>query len=165
MNREDIIRMAIEAELNLFVNDLTEKQYIEVIEHFAALVASAEREACAIVCDDLWEDDGTAYECAEAIRAMGNVATNDTSQERVDETTKQRHDTPPQPVIDKSAAVRIATALGWTPQRTWVGLTDEEIVEISIKSQEGISPHDDTLRFARAIEAAHGITGEKNGTR
>ena len=44
MNREDIIRMAIEAELNLFVNDLTEKQYIEVIERFAALVASAERE-------------------------------------------------------------------------------------------------------------------------
>ena len=40
-------------------------------------------------------------------------------------------------------------------------LTDEEIVEISIKSQEGISPHDDTLRFARAIEAAHGIAGEK----
>jgi len=32
-----------------------------------------------------------------------------------------------EPVIDKSAAVRIATALGWTPQRTWVGLTDEEI--------------------------------------
>lgn len=28
-----------------------------------------------------------------------------------------------EPVIDKSAAVRIATALGWTPQRTWVGLT------------------------------------------
>ena len=31
-----------------------------------------------------------------------------------------------EPVIDKSAAVRIATALKWTPQRTWVGLTDEE---------------------------------------
>ena len=30
----------------------------------------------------------------------------------------------PQPVIDKSAAIRIATSLGWTPQRTWVGLTD-----------------------------------------
>jgi hypothetical protein len=43
------------------------------IEHFAALVASAEREACAIVCDDLWEDDGTAYECAEAIRARGQA--------------------------------------------------------------------------------------------
>ena len=31
-----------------------------------------------------------------------------------------------EPVIDKSAAVRIATTLGWTPQRTWVGLTDED---------------------------------------
>jgi len=39
------------------------------IEAFAKLVAQHEREACAIVCDDLWEDDGTAYECAEAIRA------------------------------------------------------------------------------------------------
>ena len=44
MNREDIIRMAIEAELNLYVNDLTEKQYIEVIERFAALVEKAVRE-------------------------------------------------------------------------------------------------------------------------
>jgi hypothetical protein len=37
---------------------------------------------------------------------------------------------PPQrtePVIDKSAAIRIATVLGWTPPRTWVGLTDEEV--------------------------------------
>ncbi len=32
----------------------------------------------------------------------------------------------PEPVIDKSAAIRIATALGWAPQRTWVGLTDED---------------------------------------
>jgi len=47
MNREDIIRMAQEARLNMYVNDLTEKQYIEVLEHFAALVASAEREECA----------------------------------------------------------------------------------------------------------------------
>lgn len=31
-----------------------------------------------------------------------------------------------EPVIDKSAAIRIATALGWEPKRTWVGLTDEE---------------------------------------
>lgn len=44
------------------------------------------------------------------------------------------HDTRPQPqrteqepVIDKSAAIRIATALGWEPKREWVGLTDEEI--------------------------------------
>jgi hypothetical protein len=28
------------------------------------------------------------------------------------------------PVIDESAAKRIATALGWEPKREWVGLTD-----------------------------------------
>jgi DNA-binding protein YbaB len=43
------------------------------IEHFAALVASAEREACAKVCDELWEDDYTAFACAEAIRARGQA--------------------------------------------------------------------------------------------
>jgi hypothetical protein len=32
-----------------------------------------------------------------------------------------------EPVIDKSAATRIATSLGWSPQRTWVGLTDAEV--------------------------------------
>ena len=32
-----------------------------------------------------------------------------------------------EPVIDQSAAIRIATTLGWTPPRTWVGLTDEEM--------------------------------------
>ena len=84
MNREDIIRMAIEAELNLFVNDLTEKQYIEVIERFAALVASAEREACAEICDGFylsWIDIQGRYEfmgegaseCAGAIRARGQA--------------------------------------------------------------------------------------------
>lgn len=29
----------------------------------------AEREACEKVCDDLWQEDGTAYDCREAIRA------------------------------------------------------------------------------------------------
>lgn len=36
-------------------------------------------------------------------------------------------------VIDKSAAVRIATSIGWEPKRPWVGLTDEEFNEISSK--------------------------------
>ena len=71
MNREDIIRMAIEAGLNLYVNDLTEKQYIEVVEHFAALVASAEREACAKVCEDSVEYAGDTL--AAAIRARGQA--------------------------------------------------------------------------------------------
>jgi hypothetical protein len=51
--------------------------------------------------------------------------------------------TPPQrtDVIDQSAAKRIATALGWTPPRTWVGLTltqvkllGEGVQEEAIKS-------------------------------
>ena len=35
-----------------------------------------------------------------------------------------------EPVIDKSAAIRIATSLGWTPKREWQGLTDDEIKQI-----------------------------------
>ena len=72
MNRQDIIRMAQEVGLPHWYE--TEGVVNEsLLIKFAALVASAEREACAIVCDDLWEDDGTAYECAEAIRARGQA--------------------------------------------------------------------------------------------
>ena len=53
-----------------------------------------------------------------------------------------------EPVIDKSAAVRIATALGWEPKRK--PLTDEEIGKIAGETL-------DPWSCARAIEAAHGI--------
>ena len=36
--------------------------------------------------------------------------------------------------------------------KPWVGLEEEEIGIIAMQSQDGISPCDDTLRFARAIE-------------
>jgi hypothetical protein len=49
-----------------------------------------------------------------------------------------------EPVIDKSAAIRIATALGWTPPRPWVGLTDEEIDSINYTS---------AYMLAREVEA------------
>jgi hypothetical protein len=86
MNREDIIRMAKEVELinkdyDLgFLNKFTDK-----VERFAALVASAEREACAKMCDSYYESwinihgryefmgEG-AQECATAIRARGRDA-------------------------------------------------------------------------------------------
>jgi hypothetical protein len=59
MTREDIIRMAREAGLHLYINDLTEEPYARIVERFAALVAAAEREACAKVCDvtkaRIWE--------------------------------------------------------------------------------------------------------------
>jgi hypothetical protein len=41
----------------------------EFLERFAALVAAAEREACAKVCDDLVLDQYSASGCAAAIRA------------------------------------------------------------------------------------------------
>ena len=43
------------------------------IEAFAKLVAEKEREACASICDDHWEEDGTAYYCAKTIRARGQA--------------------------------------------------------------------------------------------
>lgn len=54
------------------------------------------------------------------------------------------------PVIDKSAAIRIATALGWEPKREWVGLTDEEVIQ----ALNGISFNALTgFNIAEAIEA------------
>jgi len=40
MTQDEIIEMAIQAELNLYVHDLTEKRYIEVIEAFAKLAVA-----------------------------------------------------------------------------------------------------------------------------
>ncbi len=69
MNREDIIRMAREAELHCHMK-LTEHGLVtEDLEHFAALVAAAEREACAKVCDDKWIYTASPSEMAEYIRA------------------------------------------------------------------------------------------------
>ena len=85
MDREDIIRMAREAGLRVGTNlsgvvlvgspaeiglaHLT----IEELERFAALVAAAEREACAKVCDGM-DHNGVmiAADCAAAIRARGD---------------------------------------------------------------------------------------------
>jgi len=82
MTQDEIIKMAIQAELNLYVHDLIEKQYIEVIKHFAKLVAAKEREACAKLCDGLadmhekmnqWGSHITADTLAQAIRARGEA--------------------------------------------------------------------------------------------
>jgi hypothetical protein len=64
MNREDIIRMAREAGE---AEGMAEFVFHPVIERFAALVASAEREACAKHLDALGCDH-----CATAIRARGD---------------------------------------------------------------------------------------------
>ena len=66
MNRDDIIRMA--RECGLTINDAP----MLGVEHFADLVAAAEREACARVCEEVdrrWVNQ--AEKCAERIRARG----------------------------------------------------------------------------------------------
>ena len=67
MNRDDIIRMAREADREWDCD----RDMVEWLEHFANLVVEAEREACAQLCDhwpygrdDLWSQ-------GQAIRARG----------------------------------------------------------------------------------------------
>jgi hypothetical protein len=67
MTKDEIIDMAREA-------GFSNPELVNVFERFAALVASAEREACAKLCDDLDDDlpDGLAgWQYGEAIRARG----------------------------------------------------------------------------------------------
>ena len=66
MTRDDVIRMAREA--GLWPTSST----VDLLERFSALVAAAEREACARVCEDLAKYEGyTKEDCAIAIRARG----------------------------------------------------------------------------------------------
>ena len=65
MTKEDILRMAREAGE---AEGMAEFVFHPVIERFAALVASAEREACAKQLDALGCDH-----CATAIRARGQA--------------------------------------------------------------------------------------------
>lgn len=71
MTRDDIIRLAKEAEFNSFA-----ELWAPALERFATLVAAHEREACAKVCKELVLEhpgraDLTAQQCAAAIRARG----------------------------------------------------------------------------------------------
>ena len=72
MTRDDIIRMAKEA-------GLTQKPfcrwggYSDDLMRFAALVASAEREACCKIVHGQCESDNVAQRTVDAIRARGEV--------------------------------------------------------------------------------------------
>ncbi len=68
MTREEIIRMAREAGLAYG----SDEKPLGSVTRFAALVAAAEREACAKVCDE--RERANLYgvkECAAAIKARG----------------------------------------------------------------------------------------------
>jgi hypothetical protein len=67
MNREDIIRMAQKANLVMYDYDHPS------LERFAALVAAAEREACAKLIDAFGTTLANGEMLAEAIRARGQA--------------------------------------------------------------------------------------------
>ena len=80
MTRDDILQMAHEAAFQQRLNTPREWWMLtENIERFAALVAAAEREACAKVCEDIPLPKNppelthlpTIERCAAAIRARG----------------------------------------------------------------------------------------------
>ena len=79
MTREDIIKLAREAGFEQLGPDIEDWVcFTEEIERFAALVAAAEREACAKVCEDEdvapTDDAVGVQQCiAAAIRARGQA--------------------------------------------------------------------------------------------
>ena len=78
MNRDDIIRMAREAGLVPKWLELCPKDDPKALVRFAALIAAAEREECAKVCEThaaantSWTK-AAVKDCADAIRARGNT--------------------------------------------------------------------------------------------
>ena len=71
MTRDDIIRMAREAGLP-YMYQTGEVANLGLVERFAALVAAAEREACAAICDTTPPYPfRPSIEAAHAIRARG----------------------------------------------------------------------------------------------
>ena len=68
MNKEDITRMA--REVGVLAGYEGEPEYLE---RFAALVAAAEREACAKVCDGFWLNGRYLTDVADSIRARSNT--------------------------------------------------------------------------------------------
>lgn len=70
---EDIIKMAQEAGFAMAWMSHEEHQ---CIERLVSMAKAAEREACAMVCDALWIEEGydaDAVACAVAIRARGEA--------------------------------------------------------------------------------------------
>ena len=70
MTQDEIIRMAREVKLPHWYHN-GEPVNVELLERFANLVASYEREACAKVCDEYDMDHIVGQQLAAAIRARG----------------------------------------------------------------------------------------------
>ena len=72
MTREDIIRMAREASFYVSAYGILEGGDA-ALEHFAYLVAKAEREACAKICEEASLKNWFAEDCVALIRERNNL--------------------------------------------------------------------------------------------
>ena len=69
MKLKTVIQLAKQAGLHLNAEGEIVAGQFDSIPRFAALVAAHEREACVKVCNDLWQEDGTAMDCRDSIRS------------------------------------------------------------------------------------------------
>ena len=75
MNKDDIIKLAGDCDLGRVcgpLDTLLDYEW-ERLQRFAALVAAAEREACAKVCEETNGTAGANYLIAKGIRARGTT--------------------------------------------------------------------------------------------
>ena len=75
MTQDEIIEMARDSGMELYGLGKDRARFVHHLEAFAKLVAEAEREECALICDDqalgaYWEG---ADACAAAIRKRGQA--------------------------------------------------------------------------------------------
>ena len=80
MTQDEIIEMVKQSDLGFLLSDNWMMHH--ELEYFAKLVAQHEREACAKICETLWntptngmatEEQSYGAECAEVIRARGQA--------------------------------------------------------------------------------------------
>ena len=71
MTKDETILMADASGLSFYGMGKDREKFVHYLECFAALVAAAEREACAKVCEVQGDYDWQQY--ADAIRARGNT--------------------------------------------------------------------------------------------
>jgi len=78
MTKDDIILMADASGLSFYGMGKDREKFIHYLEAFADLVAAAEREECAKLCESYTDKsdadhESHGYACAYAIRARGNT--------------------------------------------------------------------------------------------
>ena len=71
MNSDEIIKLACEAGLHNWYSDPSREYHFGCVVKFAELVAAAERDACAKVCEGMHEEDRPG-DYADAIRSRSN---------------------------------------------------------------------------------------------